>query len=268
MRADYHMHSSFSMDCEMPMDELCQAAIAAGLDEICLTEHLEIGHYAPDADIPPEMPKYLAAIEEANEKYPQLTIRSGLEIGDIPEYRKQQLDFLNAWPLDFHLLSKHLIFDVDPYYVSVTEKWTMQEFYCRYLEEMVEELHAWDPKDYDSMAHLGYCAKFSPYPPEERPMRYNIAPDYYDEIFRILAQNGKGLEINTSGVRIMDECIPDRELLKRYVELGGEFVTIGSDAHFPYHVGNHNDRARELAKSCGLRYMLTFEKRRPKPILL
>ena len=66
----------------------------------------------------------------------------------------------------------------------------------------------------------------------------------------------------------MNECIPDRELLTRYAELGGEFVTIGSDSHFPYHVGNHLERAMELAKSCGIRYMLRFEKRKAVPILL
>lgn len=267
-RVDYHLHTNHSMDCEMPMEDLCNAAVLAGLQEICMTEHTEFGHPDSTSDLPPDVDAWLAEISVMRERFPQLRIKAGIEIGDNPSCR----DGIKAWhtklPLDFCLLSLHLIDNEDPYFPSFFEGKTQDAFYKRYVECKLESLLAWQPGDYDAMAHLGYCAKFAPYPVEERPLRWRHAPDQFDLIFETLAAEGKALEINTSGRRSMGEYIPDRELLTRYCEKGGEFVTLGSDAHHPYHVGNWLDDARELAKSCGLRYAMTYDQRKPTPVLL
>lgn len=267
-RADYHLHSSHSMDCKMSMDTLCQAAIAAGLNEICLTDHTDLGHPDSTTDIPPTIPEWLAEIELMREKYPELVIRAGLEIGDNPQCRDRIKEWHFSIPLDFRLLSLHLVDNEDPYFANFYDDKTQEHIYRRYVESKLESISNWTPDSYDSVAHLGYCAKFAPYPLEIRPLRYHHAPDAFDALFEILAENDKALEINTSGHKTMGECIPDRELLTRFHELGGQFVTIGSDAHLPEYVGSWNDLARALAKECGFRYMLTFDQRKPIPVLL
>lgn len=264
-RADYHLHTEHSMDCRMPLAQLCEAAIAAGLQEICITDHTEFGHPDPRSDIPPDPERWLADIEGARAAYPQLVIRAGIEIGDNPRCR----DRIKAWhfalPLDFRLLSLHLIDNEDPYFPEFFADKTQDAFYRRYVESKLESVLAWTPDSFDAVAHLGYCAKFAPYPVESRPLRYRHAPEAFDALFAVLAENGKALEINTSGHRTMGECIPDRELIERFAACGGEFVTIGSDAHVPEYVGSWFDDAAALAGACGIRYMLTFDGRKPIP---
>ena len=267
-QADYHLHTSFSMDSDMPMEALCEAALRAGLQEICLTEHTEFGHPDANADRPPVILDWLREIERCRGKYPTLLIRAGIEIGDNPRCRERIKAWHFALPLDFRLLSLHLIDNEDPYFPAFFDGRVQTSFYHRYVECKLESILAWEPEEYDAMAHLGYCAKFAPYATKERPLRYHHAPDVLDALFRRLAEGGKALEINTSGHKTMGECIPDRELLTRFRELGGEFVTLGSDAHVPEFVGKWISDARLLARECGFRYMLTFEQRRAIPVLL
>ena len=53
--ADYHIHSNHSMDGRQTIAEACRAALAAGLDEVCFTDHIEFGHPDPGTDVPPDI---------------------------------------------------------------------------------------------------------------------------------------------------------------------------------------------------------------------
>ena len=114
-RMDYHLHTFHSMDGRQTVDELCRTMVERGAEEICLTEHIEPGHPDQSLDIPPVWPVYFDEIARAREKYPALTIRAGVEIGDNPVLRDQIKQNLDALPLDFRLLSLHLVNGVDPY---------------------------------------------------------------------------------------------------------------------------------------------------------
>jgi histidinol-phosphatase (PHP family) len=94
-------------------------------------------------------------------------------------------------------------------------------------------------------------------------MRYTDAPDALDALFTHLAQNGKGLEINTSTYAERGYCMPDLDMLTRYRELGGEIVTIGSDAHRAQRIGAHYDAARDLIRAAGLGYVCTYTDHKP-----
>ena len=43
MFADYHVHSEFSWDSRTPMEAQIQAAVRAGVEELCFTEHVDYG---------------------------------------------------------------------------------------------------------------------------------------------------------------------------------------------------------------------------------
>lgn len=267
-KVDYHLHTDYSMDCKMRIDALCEAAIRSGVSEICITDHTEFGHPQPSADQPPNIKKWSDDIEAARKKYNQLEIRKGIEIGDNPRDRARIKAWHSALDVDFLLLSLHLVNNQDPYWPEFFEGRAMEVVYREYVEAKLESALAWSATEYDAFAHLGYCAKFAPYPMEERPLRWRHAPDALDQLFKRLAQCGKPLEINSSGMRVMGESIPGEELLRRFRELGGEVVTIGSDAHRPEHVGYWIEEAQCLAKSCGFRYQATFSKREMTPIPL
>lgn len=262
--ADYHVHSEHSPDSTAELELICDAALAKDVREFCLTDHLDPGH--PTCDQPPAFDRWLADIAQCRQQYPALTIRTGLEIGDNLLVREGILQTLAGLPLDFRLLSLHLVDGLDPYDSVYFEGRTQEEAYRRYVEVKLESvLHF---PDYDALAHLGYCGKFAPFAPEERPLRWHHAPDHLDMILRYLAQNGKALEINTSGLKNSDSTIPGHDILRRFAELGGEFVTLGGDAHSPEFVAYRFEDARRIALTCGLKWGVTFEKHQPIPYAL
>ena len=81
---------------------------------------------------------------------------------------------------------------------------------------------------------------------------------------RYLIANGKGIEINTAGWKYgLPFAHPHQDVLKRYKELGGEIITVGSDAHRPEHVGYDFYKVGDLLKECGFKYYTEFKARKP-----
>ncbi len=266
LRADYHVHSNHSFDGKDSIEALCQAAVLENVTEFCLTEHIEPHHPNAQCDIPPVYANWFRDLAAARERFPGLTLRAGLEIGDNAPFREEIYATLDALPLDFRLLSMHLVDGLDPYDAVYFEGRSQEEAYRRYVEAKLESvLHF---QDYDAVAHLGYCGKFAPYPPETRPLRWHHAPDHLDMLLRAIAQNGRALEINTSGLKQTDSPIPGWDILRRFAELGGEFVTLASDAHSGAFIGFRLEDARRIALSAGLRWGVTFDRRRAIPYTL
>ena len=264
--SDCHVHSRHSFDSDATLDEICAAALAAGVSEVCLTEHIEPHHPHADIDVPPVYGDWLADIARTREAFPGVKLLAGIEIGDNPPYREEIYGTLGALPLDFRLLSLHLVDNVDPYDAAFFEGRTRREAYASYAEAKLESALHFD--DYDAVAHLGFCGKFAPFPPQERPLRWEDAPDHIDGLLRHVARHGRALEINTSGLRRMGSTIPGADILKRFAQLGGEFVTLGSDAHTPGNIGYRFEDARLLALSSGLRWGVRYVARKPVPYAL
>ena len=89
--------------------------------------------------------------------------------------------------------------------------------------------------------------------------------DTIDEILKLLINNGKGLEINTSSFKYgTGTWLPRRSILSRYLNLGGEILTFGSDAHDPFYYQYHFNDAVEFARSIGFRYYCKFHQRKPE----
>ena len=127
----------------------------------------------------------------------------------------------------------------------------------RYLEATLECVQIHD--DFDVLAHLTYIAKTHAHP-APRPVSYADHRDVIDEILRILVAKGKGLELNTSG---MDRCgayLPDGDIFRRFRELGGQIVTVGSDAHRTIRVGQYSREAGQILREI-FGYVCTFENR-------
>ena len=98
--------------------------------------------------------------------------------------------------------------------------------------------------------------------PTHRALRYEECRELTDEILRVLVKKGKGMEINTSGVDRCGDFLPTEEFFRRFKELGGEIVTVGSDAHTADRVGQYSVRACEMMKDI-FGYVCTFENREP-----
>lgn len=258
-KMDMHLHTVHSMDGKQGVMDLCKRAAALGLEEICITDHIEPGHPTPGVDSPPDFPIWLEDIAAAKKAFPQMDIRIGLEIGDNAPIRPSIYETLEKLPLDFRLLSLHLVKGLDPYEAVYFEGRTQKQAYSAYAEAKAESILNF--ADYDAVAHIGYVGKFAPYAPEKRALTYEYAPDAFDTMFRFMANNGKALEINASGLRQTTAPIPGGDLIRRFLDLGGEFFTLGSDAHTTQDVYGHVEEAKALLKAQGAKWQVGFKER-------
>ena len=259
-KMDYHLHTLHSFDGRQTADELCRTMLEKGVEEICLTEHIEPGHPDPTCDVPPLWDVFFQEIREARQCYPQLTIRTGVEIGDNPVCRPSIMEELDALPFDFRLLSLHLVNGVDCYCGhEYFDGKTRKQAYREYVEAKVKSITSWT--DFDSVAHIGYVAKFSVYQGEERALRYEDAPDAFDTLLKYVIARDKCLEVNTSGYAVTGDTLPHSSILRRYIDLGGEQFTFGSDSHDTARNYDGIERAKDAVRAMGGKYQASFDQR-------
>ena len=254
---DFHTHSSVSFDSICPAAEMIAAAEAVGLHEICFTDHYDYN------DVP-TLKHDLFALEDYRRAYDALTsdrvkIRRGVEFGLTPWNTAERAAFLASYPFDFVIGSVHSVGGTDPYYPEFWETCSMDAAYERYVLQTLECVKAHE--GFDVLGHINYVCK-SPSSPIKKPLYYREFPDLFDEIMKVLVSKGIGMEINTSGINAIGELLPSLDYLKRFRELGGEIVTVGSDAHNAERVGQNVDKALEVAKEV-FGYVCTFENRKP-----
>ena len=254
---DFHMHSRVSFDGHDTGADLAKAALSAGLKEICFTDHL-------DYDSLGKMGNMAFSTEEYSEEYdhltlPGLTIRRGMEFGLARDNQEQFRQDLKRRPFDFVLGSIHFVDGLDVYFDEYWQDKTVYQAERRYLEETLACVRAHE--DFDVLAHLTYISK-PPCHPTHQPLSHAAHREIIDEILRVLVEKGKGLEMNTSGVDRCGDFLPTADIFRRFRELGGEIVTVGSDAHRCNRVGQYTDRACAcLGDIFG--YVCTFENRKP-----
>ncbi|MGM9549151.1 MAG: histidinol-phosphatase HisJ family protein [Faecousia sp.] len=254
---DFHIHSRVSFDGHDAGYAMAKAALDAGLKEICFTDHIDYDPLGRMGDMAFRTGDYNA--EYAHLTLPGLTIRLGMEFGLARNNQEQFKKDLGRRPFDFVLGSIHFVDGLDVYFDEFWQGKTVFQVERRYLEETLACLRVHE--DFDVLAHLTYISK-PPCHPTHRPLSYETHRELIDEILRILVDKGKGLEMNTSGVDRCGDFLPSADIFRRFRELGGEIVTVGSDAHRCNRVGQYSGRACEILKDI-FGYVCTFENREP-----
>lgn len=254
---DFHLHSRLSFDSEAAPEDMAAAAVQRGLREICFTDH-----YDHNSD--PCLPANLFTMEEYRQAYdglcvPGIILRRGVEFG-LTRWNSPHLKELTArYPFDFVLGSVHFVDGIDPYEPHYWQGRTVREAFRAYLEEIYQCLLVHD--DFDVLGHLTYVCK-SVHNPTHGPVPMADHRELVDEILKLLVAKGKGMEVNTSGVDRAGVFLPSAEFLRRFRELGGRIVTVGSDAHDPSRVGQYAPQALTMLKEI-FGYVCTFENRQP-----
>lgn len=267
--SDYHLHSSFSGDSETPMKAMVERGIEMGLKNMCFTEHMDLDFiYAPDATEYFEVntDSYLFDLIKYREAYKdKINLCFGIELGVQPHISKEIAAYAKAYDFDFIIASSHLCNRKDPYYPDFYEGRTEEEAYLEYFTSILSNLKKMD--HFDVYGHLDYVVRYGPN--KDANYSYHKYADVLDAVLSWLVEHEKGIEVNTGSIGYgLRELNPCTDIIKRYRELGGEIITVGSDAHTTQRIGEGFDRAAEILKACGYRYYTIFEKRMPEYVRL
>lgn len=236
MYADLHTHTHLSFDSDASLAENCLAAQQAGITTLAVTNHFDFdgildGIYPtfdPEAD--------RREIEAARETFPDLRLLYGIEMGQIHTYSGIFPILLQKYGFEYILASLHNLEKVPDFCFLRYEQMSdaqIDHLLRRYFSELT--LIARTP-GITTLAHLTYPLRYIKQAGKTAdPLRYE---PQLRSIFHILIESGVNLEVNTSGFRQgVGESLPGMQLVALYRDCGGRKVAIGSDAHFPEHIG-------------------------------
>lgn len=271
MFCDYHTHTEFSDDSTYVMEDCIEDAIKIGMEEICFTDHVDYGvkddwdafraGKSAKRELNVDYDLYFPKIQQMQDRYRnQIRIKKGLEFGiqssTIPDF----LTLFHRSPLDFVILSIHQVNQKEFWNYQFQKGCTEEEYYRAYYEEMYRVVQAYH--DYSVLGHMDMLKRYDDkdgYPAFERNR------DLIAQILTCVIADKKGLELNTSSIRYgLDDLMPSRDILKLYLELGGEILTIGSDSHCREHLMNsHIEELKQTLKEIGFQKFCTFEQMKP-----
>ena len=260
---DLHMHTSSSFDGHYSAAEMCEAAVNAGLSVITFTDHFDVDFFEAHRLGERQVTSYEDVVSAQAAFANRLKVLVGIEVGQgtyEPELTKKSLE---KYSYDFIIGSIHNLRKTPDFCELDYTNMTIDEVYGL-LDKYFEEMHLlakWN--GFDTLAHLTYPLRYI-------MGNYGIKVDLkkydgiVDEIFKTVISNGKALEINTSGLRQkIGVTMPTVDYVRRFKELGGEIVTIGSDARYPDNVGLGGDITREMMREAGFKYVAFYENRKP-----
>jgi histidinol-phosphatase (PHP family) len=255
---DCHFHSAHSYDSEVPLIAYCQRAWQLGFSHLCPTEHVDFdpqdfGYGYFDAGT------YAQAVATCRQQFAgQLNVFKGVEIDYQRCFDAEVRIFLEQHSFDFIIGSVHY---ADGLYVgtALTEAYEADTAYRRYFNAVREAAAS---GLFDVIGHLDLLKRHG-----VRRWGHFDPRCYTHEIEAVLqaaVETGTGLEINTSGLRqAPGETYPGLETLRRYRELGGEVLTLGSDAHHLDDLGSNIRDGLALARAAGFKAMAVFVEGQP-----
>lgn len=268
---DYHVHSYFSDDSDYEMEKLIIDAISMGLEEICITDHVDFGvkgdwrdlkeNEAPDknAVMNVNFENFFTEIEHLSVKYSnQIKVKIGMEFGiqmhTIPQFQ----ELYDSYPFDFIILSIHQINNKEFWLYRYQQSKTDEQIYDGYYEELLNLVKTY--KDYSILGHMDLIRRYV----DKEVDMFEHNKDIIEEILIQVIQDNKGIELNTSSKRYgINGLTPSIEILKLYHKLGGKIITVGSDSHNKEQLAFEIKEGMQILKDIGFEYICTFDQMKP-----
>ena len=264
---DLHVHSTCSVDGGSSIEEYARQAEILGLAEVGYCEHVDldprdIGYDYMDPG------RYKREMAAARAAVPGIRLRQGVEITYQSGMEEALLEWQESHPWDYVVASVHMVDYADGWAI-ISEPGAMGAYFANHSQRQAygpyftELLRAAKSGLGDVLGHLDLVKRFGVR--QYGPLDPVVFEGEIREILRVVAQRGMGLEINTSGLRQSPgEPYPALTVLRWFRELGGEVVTVGSDAHHADDLGRGVTEALGMAREAGFRAIATFEGRRVK----
>jgi histidinol-phosphatase (PHP family) len=234
-----------------------------GISGLAITDHIDI-------KCPGENSKFIFDPLKRRDEIEKLNISSdfllldGVEVGMLLNNLEELDQFVNNYKFDVVIGSVHFIDGLDPYEGSYYAGIDEITAYSRYLELIFNLINKFSY--FDILGHYDYIARYSPY--LNKTIRYKSYSDHFDAIFKYLIENGKSIEINTNSFRRRGDSAPtlDLDVILRYREMGGELISLSSDAHTSSRIAESFDKYYMVLKQCGFKYITHYKNRVANPI--
>jgi len=258
---DYHVHTTFSYDCNLPLAESCPAAIAAGVTEIAFTDHVEhepgdegFGYYQAEA--------YFRAIDEARAQWgDRLTILRGAEVDFNERTGDDVRRFMERYgaEYDFVIGSVHYGDDRQIIFPDYFAERSLDEVFAPYFERI---RLAVESGLFDTIGHLDLPKRYAPQSHRHYdPLRYRAL---LEPVFQAMIARGVAFEINTSGLRQTPQTsMPGPAIVRWYADAGGRLITTGTDSHAAKTIGAGLETTLAMLPLCGIDAVASFRRRRP-----
>ena len=261
MLPDYHLHTDFSGDSTTPPRAQIERAIQLGMDSLCITDHHD---YDVESiiDFNLDLDPYMSSLTRLQEEYKdRIDVRIGIELGLQVHLKEYFKELTRRYPFDFVIGSSHTARGEDPYYTSsFFQNRGEREAYTLYFTSILENLDAFS--DIDTYGHIDYVVRYGPN--RNKNYTYEMYGEVLDQILKTLIQKGIGMEVNSGGLKYgLGQPNPCEEIIRRYHQLGGKIITIGSDAHSPEYLAYEFPKISEILKSCGFTHYTIFRQRTP-----
>ena len=236
MRKDYHMHPMVTQAPER-LAEFVEAALAAGVGEICVTDHMPLSFIPDGTDRIPHgrVKEYIRRVRDFAEQYRgRISIKCGIEIDYHPSVLSEIEDVLSAGDFDFIHGSTH---------IHVFEDLSQYSFNDITAISLENQIRAAESGLFHSMPHIEMYRFLFAY-----PHRFPLTDDGFDvarheglirELLRKLTEKNMLLEINPNLARQMKDIAytyPTEPVMAWAHEAGVRF-SYGSDAHYASDVG-------------------------------
>lgn len=262
---DFHLHSDHSGDCTTPTEVMITKGIELGLTTMCFTQHQDFD-YPLTTIFELNTEAYLNEFLLLKEKYKSdIKLLFGVELGLQKQIASKNEAYARSYDFDFIIGSSHVANQKDPYYPEFFEGRSEKEAFDEYFLANLENINSF--QNFDVYGHLDYVVRYAPN--TNLNYSYQNHAELIDELLRSLIKKEKGIEVNTSGFhKGLNTTHPFPEIIRRYRELGGSIITIGSDAHLPDQIATKFDYVSDLLKECGFTYYTVFEKRKASFIKL
>jgi histidinol-phosphatase (PHP family) len=228
---DAHLHTNHSPDSDVPIDVYCASAVARGIPEIAITDHVDFDprdqaySFASFAEREREVRDAAARWADRG-----LRVRFGVEVTYESRFEAEIREHLARHPYDYAIGSVHVAAS-SPYLARRVTGWvagrTFDEIVAPYFAEVEAAIRS---ELFDTLGHLDYVKKYLVH--HVPPASFAARPDIYEPLLRALVETGTALEVNASGLRQPPgETYPPAPIAARFRVLGGIRVTAGSDAH-------------------------------------
>jgi histidinol-phosphatase (PHP family) len=249
---DTHVHTKVSTDSEMEIEDAIKSAQNKNISLI-ITEHMDLKF--------PEEGLFCFDVDDYFRKYSKYrgeNLLLGIEIGIKDDCLEESREVITKGPFDYVLGSVHLVDNLDVYYETYYKGKSKKEAYEKYLATILNGIQKYE--FIDSMGHIDYISRYSRY--DDKEIYYREFSDMIDQILKTLIAKDKCMEINTR--RLNDESAVKNliNIYKRFRELGGKYVTVGSDAHNTTAIGSNFHVAKEIVDLCDLKVVYFKERKK------